>query len=146
MFLNDDIIENIVSFLSLRDKINVRIVSQDFKRIVKHQYINKYRLSNQINYLYQRETLFSDKLELLMNGMYVKKEVGIHRLFDKRKKCECVIYGCREKRLGYIYIKRRVVRIILSGAWYIPYDCEWVYEGRKIPYCKRCFANDGALF
>jgi hypothetical protein len=73
--------------------------------------------------------------------MYVKSEMGIHRLFDKCKKNKCVIYGCREKRLEYIYIKKRVVRIIISDAWHVPYECEWVYKKRKVPYCKKCFTE-----
>ena len=130
-FLSDDLQILVLSFLSIKDKINaietckrfnrniskVSILIQKFERFVeRNNVINMSEVSN---------------LVLISNDIYVSYYIGrpsrIHQLFcrDNRRN-SCIVENCREKRIENIYISLSRE----SGIY---------NKKRNVPYCLDCF-------
>ena len=145
--LPDDIYQNIIAFLSLKDKINARHVSSTFRDNVKPNLLSIYRFENTLKKYWSVELKYSDECGHFgcvgpLRYFYIpykNDEHRVHSLFHiKQNYDKCIVEGCREKRLGYIYIKLarpsgtsfREGRVI---SW-------WYYIKRRVPYCSRCIA------
>jgi hypothetical protein len=143
--LPDDLIEHILGFLSTKERIMMREIAQ-FHKFIKPREIATYSLSQKLTKIYSDKTKTAE--ELLLVGKFSDGKVriyndytsmGIHSLFRSHNSVDrCVISGCREKRLGPIYINIRDTPISqtvpnVNHHYYWKY-----YMKRRIPYCLNC--------
>ena len=134
--MSDDILRIISSFLSLKEQINVRIVSKGFELSIPERNRNVYRLDNKIQNFLRREDKLENEIYMININIYQKRSHGVHSLFIKQRNDCCIVQGCYAHRLGYIYIKD----IRIPPYWDFDLNSNmWACSKRKIPYCKLCF-------
>ena len=81
-----------------------------------------------------------NELILLSNNIFVSYKdsqlSNVHPYFRRHHEYNTCVNGmCREKRLGYIYIK-----LLKPNSGIISFDGVWhLYIKRKVPYCIGCF-------
>lgn len=139
--LNRDELQIIISFLSLEDKVNLRLSSKRFENVVKKQHMALYCIEKNVHRFFSLVMKPGAELILAVNNnfiMYVDEssiytQSRVHPLFRIRNTSPiCINSGCREKRLGNIYIS--------VHCGHIPkYLRTMYYIQRKIPYCIHCF-------
>ena len=139
--LNRDELQIIISFLSLHDRVNLRLSSKRFETFVKKQDIALFYMENNVHRFFSLVMKPGAEVILAVNNnfiMYVD-ESSIYRpsrLHPLFRICNtnptCINSCCREKRLGNIYISvhRGHIPQYLRTMYYIK---------RKIPYCMSCF-------
>ena len=143
--LPDDLIEYILSFLSTKERIMIREIAQ-FHKFIKPYEIATYSLSQKLPKIYSGKNKTADELLLVGNFLDGKiriyndyTSIGVHSLFRCHNSVDrCVVSGCREKRLGPIYINIRDTPISqtipnVNHHYYWKY-----YFKRRIPYCLNC--------
>ena len=136
--LPEDLYEVIFKFLSLKEKIKLRLVSSHFKGHIKNVHFITHKLDNIIRVSHNRELKLMNELMLLSNNIFVSYKdsqlSNVHPYFRRHHEYNTCVNGmCREKRLGYIYIK-------LLNRGIIGYDgIGHFYIKRKVPYCLGCF-------
>ena len=139
--LNSDEVHNIISFLSLQDRVNLRLSSKRFESLVKKQDMALYCMEKKVHRFFSLVMKPGAELILAVNNnfiMYVEQSSicytsRVHPLFRIRNtNPTCINSCCREKRLGNIYISvhRGHIPQYLRTMYYIQ---------RKIPYCMSCF-------
>lgn len=138
-----DLYQNILGFLSTKDKITIRKVSRIFKENVNPRIMIIYRLSNKLPKIYSIEKKWSQDLILTINNnfiMYTEEKKGVHPLFriDNHKYDRCIDAYCREKKIGNIYLSYKS-EIISYNLTSVPN----LYQKRIIPYCLNCFNKWG---
>ena len=131
-----DLYQNIINFLSMKDKINVRQVSKIFKQNITQCTMIMSRLPK----IYSIERKLSDDMILTFNSNFVMytdyTKNGIHTRFriNNHSYNRCIVYGCREKRLGNIYLPLYIWRSRFGWNF---------YSKRIIPYCLNCYNKWG---
>ena len=141
----DDLLQIIFSFLSLRERKDLRYVSSILKSQIKWKDMTTYRLGNLLPQFNNIESKRGNQLILMTNNDMLYKPYEtvyddtyrVHPLFRVcTLKKKCIVERCREKRLGYIYIQ-----IHTPDWWRIRYDDirTNLLIKRKIPYCLGCF-------
>ena len=143
--LNRDELQIIISFLSLQDRVNLRLSSKRFETLVKKQDIALHNMEKNVHRFFSLVMKPGAELILAVNNnfiMYVDESSvyrpsHIHHLFKIRKtNPKCINCNCREKRLGNIYIS--------VNRCYLPkYLLTIYYIQRNIPYCIQCFNKWG---
>ena len=139
--LNRDELQTIISFLSLHDRVNIRLSSKRFESVVKKQDMALFSIENKVHRFFSLVMKPGGELILAVNNnfiMYVDESSistrsRLHPLFRIRNtNPTCINSCCREKRLGNIYISvhRGHIPQYLRSMYYIQ---------RKIPYCISCF-------
>ena len=139
--LSSDELQIIISFLSLHDRVNIRLYSKRFERLVKKNDIALFSLENKVYRFFSLVMKPGHELILTINNnfiMYVD-EYSIYRpsrinpLFRIQNiNSTCINSCCREKKLGNIYIS-------VHRGHIPPYLRSMYYIQRKIPYCISCF-------
>ena len=138
--LPEDLYEVIFKFLSLKEKIKLRLVSSHFKGHIKNVHFITHKLDNIIRVSHNRELKLMNELMLLSNNIFVSYKdsqlSNVHPYFRRHHEYNTCVNGmCREKRLGYIYIK-----LLKPNSGTISFDGVWhLYIKRKVPYCIGCF-------
>lgn len=143
--LPNDLFEKILTFLSLKERIFLRSVSNSIKTYIKYNNLITYRLGNLLPLIYSIESKRANQLILITNNdiLYKPYEVNyddrshVHPLFRVSSlKKKCIVERCGEKSLGYVYIL-----INTPPYWRIRYDdiCTHLFIKRKISYCLSCF-------
>ena len=139
--LNRDELQIIISFLSLHDRVNLRLSSKRFETLVKKQDIALFSMEKNVHRFFSLVMKPGAEVILAVNNnfiMYVD-EFSIYRpsrLHPLFRICNtnptCINSCCREKRLGNIYISvhRGHIPQYLRTMYYIK---------REIPYCMSCF-------
>lgn len=139
--LNRDELQTIISFLSLQDRVNLRLSSKRFETLVKKQDMALFSMEKNVHRFFSIVMKPGAELILAVNNnfiMYVDESSictpsRVHPLFRIRNtNPTCINSCCREKRLGNIYISvhRGHIPQYLRTMYYIQ---------RKIPYCMSCF-------
>jgi hypothetical protein len=111
--LNRDELQIIISFLSLHDRVNLRLSSKRFETLVKKQDIALFSMEKNVHRFFSLVMKPGAEVILAVNNnfiMYVD-ESSIYRpsrLHPLFRICNtnptCINSCCREKRLGNIYI------------------------------------------
>lgn len=127
-----EILRLILSFLSTKQKKTMRMVNLNFKTIIGTLFVPIYRLNNIMKYHHVNEVRRVSELlsyytmyPRLWGNLYLPNQHGIHSLFRKKPFNRCVVNGCREKSIGFLYIKLFKDETIYND----------LYTKRKIPYC-----------
>jgi hypothetical protein len=139
--LPDELYDNILGFLSIKEKIIMREVCIIFEfkitkmNLVVNRLENKLKRSHSIERKQSRDLFLTISNNVSMYTDYTQN--GIHTLFriNNHSYTRCVVDGCREKGLGNIYLtlNRYYYRV---GGWNF-------YSKRKIPYCLNCYNKWG---
>lgn len=135
-FLPNDILRLIFSFLSTKDKINILKTSFTFTRNISPisiliPKINKYM--DTILSIHIKPTI---EMIFIIDNFYIPYSMlnlstfnGLHPLYCRNSmKNTCIVEGCREKKIGYIFFP----------LFYTSHGLAH-YIKRKIPYCFKCF-------
>jgi hypothetical protein len=142
--LPDELYDNILGFLSIKEKIIVREVCILFESRIKKINLTINKLENNLKRLHSIEKKLCKDLFLTINNnfaMYTDyTQNGIHTLFriNNHQYTRCIVDGCREKRLGNIYLalNRYHYRYDYPAGWNF-------YSKRIIPYCLNCYNKWG---
>ena len=138
--LPNELYDNIIRFLSTKDKISMREVDSIFESKIKKMNLVVNRLENQLQRSHSIERKISRDLFLTISNnvsMYTDyTQNGIHTLFriNNHSYMRCIINGCREKGLGNVYLTLN--RYDYQSGWNF-------YSKRKIPYCLNCYNKWG---
>jgi len=138
----DDILRIITNFLSLKELLNVRMASKDFKRYISERDLNIYRLNNKIQNFLQREDKLEDEINPIIRNIYQRQSVSVHSLFTRNRKDRCIVEGCYLPRLDYIFTKHKVLSLFTGPSKKssrLVTQPMWVCSKRKMPYCIQCF-------
>ena len=137
--LCDDLILNILKFLSVKEKLLLREVSFFFRSLISKKYLTIYKLDN----LYKktcsiikhpRNLIFytsKNNIFFLKNNTYL----SVHKYFSRYNNfynSRCVVANCREKRLEYLYYCKK------NDSFVQPDPYTFLIK-KYIPYCDLCF-------
>lgn len=131
---------NIILFLSLKEKINVRKVNSVFRYSIKMLYLLTYRLENQFLKSHSIEERIASNLILTTSNNFTfytdYKKSGVHSLFriNNHEFQKCINANCREKKVGDIYFSKQRTADYSQKTY--NFNC---YSKRKIHYCLNCF-------
>ena len=144
--LPNDLFGKILTFLSFKERIILRSVSNSIKTYISQKHLITYRLGNLLPLIYSIESKRANQLILITNNdIYKPYEANyddrshvhpLFRVFSLKKKC--VVERCGEKRLGNVYILINT-----------PYSCHChahLFIKRKISYCLSCFNQSSYIF
>ena len=138
--LPNELYDNIIRFLSTKDKISMREVDSIFESKIKKMNLVVNRLENKLQRSHSIERKISRDLFLTISNnvsMYTDyTQNGIHTLFriNNHSYTRCVVNGCGEKGLGNIYLTLN--RYDYQSGWNF-------YSKRIIPYCLNCYNKWG---
>ena len=142
--LPDELYDNILGFLSTKEKIIMREVCIIFEskitkmNLVVNRLENKLKRSHSIERKQSRDLFLTISNNVSMYTDYTQN--GIHTLFriNNHSYTRCIVNGCREKGLGNIYLtlNRYHYRYDYQGGWNF-------YSKRIIPYCLNCYNKWG---
>ena len=120
-----ELYSEILNFLSLKDKINIREVSKIFKLLVTHHTLMTYHLKNRLKKINSTHIKMKNELvcEINYNNFPIYKQSGIHYYFKILGTYDKCVGNCNAERLGHIYhsLKPPTSNMILCNKRYIPY-------------------------
>lgn len=143
--INSDEMQLIYSYLSLQDKINLRLCSKVFESLVKKREMAYLSIEKKVHRFFSLVMKPGSELVLAVNNNYIMyldiysihRQSRTHPLFKiSNNNPKCINSNCREKRLDKIYISvhRGQIPQYLRTMYYIK---------RNIPYCIHCFNKWG---
>ena len=128
-----DMLLRIFDFLSLKEKILMREVSQTINSYINPLILRTYKLDKKFVNVFTVERKSSNELTCYkaynnFTLFIINKQNRVHSLFRINNHYDqCIVDTCREKKLGYIYYH-------LSQTWKSS-----IYNKRNIPYCSNCY-------
>lgn len=146
-----ELYENILFFLSVKDKVLTREVNKCFESIINQRNLIIYRLDNKLKKNYNIDLMLVQNYNLNITSnnnlvFYMYNNYTVHSLFRSSTYYynTCIDVTCKCKKLGTIFLPKIFVQNLIP-KWYYKYMIEIIDKlyKRDIPYCLYCFNKWG---
>jgi hypothetical protein len=140
----EELYDNILGFLSVKEKVTVREVCVLFESKIKRNNLVVNRLENKLKRSHSIEKKLYRDLILTTNNNFIMytdyTQNGVHSLFriNNHQINRCIDFQCREKQLGNIYFSKKLP----PPDYHQQYGWNF-YSKRNIPYCLNCYNKWG---